>query len=69
VSRFEVGGLQVLKDIRKKASLLRPDFKIHIVQPGLSQAAAVNKQLELLAATEAYLMETSAIPISVIASP
>lgn len=68
VSRFERGDLQVLGDIRKRSSLLRPDFRIHIVQPGLSKATANRGQLELLAATESYLIETSAIPMGVIAS-
>lgn len=68
VSRFERGDLRLLKDIARRAPALVPEFKIVIVQPGLSRAAAVNKQLELLGATEVYLMDTSAIPLGVIAS-
>lgn len=68
VSRFERGDLRALRDIAKQAPLLIPEFKIFVVQPGLSRTAAVNKQLELLAATELYLMETSATPLGVIAS-
>jgi hypothetical protein len=38
------------------------------VQPGLSKNALVTRQLDLLAATELYLMDTSAIPLHVIGS-
>jgi hypothetical protein len=68
VSRFERGDLKTLREIQKQAYLLIPEFRIFIVQPGLSRNAAGNNQLELLGATELYLMDTSGIPLSVIAS-
>jgi hypothetical protein len=68
VSRFERGDLKALREIQKQAHLLMPEFRIFVVQPGLSRKAAGNNQLELLGATELYLMDTSGIPLSVIAS-
>ncbi|MFT9206418.1 hypothetical protein [Acetobacter orientalis] len=68
VSRFERGDLRGLRDLGKKAKLLLPEFKVFIVQPGLSKKALVNRQLDLLGATELYLMDTAAIPLGVIAS-
>ncbi len=68
VSRFEQGDLSTLMGIYRKIPTLTPEFNIHIVQPGLSKAAAGNNQLELLAATDVYLNETYAIKLGVIAS-
>lgn len=69
VTRFERGDVKELQAIAKQAQRLIPEFKIFIVQPGLSKKAAVTNQLELLAATELYLMDTSSIQLGVIASP
>lgn len=68
VSRFERGDLRGLRDLTKQAKLLLPEFKVFIVQPGLSKKALVNRQLDLLGATDLYLMDTAAIPLGVIAS-
>jgi hypothetical protein len=43
-------------------------LKIAIVQPGLSRRTATHDQLQLLAVTENYLMETFKIPFSAIGS-
>ncbi len=68
VSRFELGDLQRLRDISRRASFLTTEFKIFVVQPGLSAVGATTNQLELLAVTEAYLRETFQINFGVIAS-
>lgn len=68
VSRFERGGLIRLIEISRQLPFLTPDFKIFVIQPGLSKAQASVSQLELLASTELYLQETFAIPFGVIAS-
>jgi hypothetical protein len=68
VSRFQRGDLDVLDEIARVASQLIPEFKITIVQPGLSKAKALATHLELLAATELYLQEAFAIELGVIAS-
>ena len=43
-------------------------IKICIVQAGLSKQRASTAQLELLAVTENYLLETYKIPLTIIAS-
>jgi len=65
-SRFERGNLDLLEDIARRAPMLRADFTISIVQPGLSKRAVKPSHLELLAMTEVYLQETGAIPFGVI---
>lgn len=69
VSRFEKGDEAGLTALGHKVRFLIPEFRIFIVQPGLSKAEASLGQLDLLAATEAYLKETYAIPLTVVASP
>lgn len=68
VPRFERGDLRGLRDLSKQAKFLIPEFKVFIVQPGVSKKALVNRQLDLLGATDLYLMDTAAIPLGVIAS-
>ncbi len=67
-TRFEHGDLQVLEDIARRLELLRPEFRIVVVQPGLSRALASRPVLELLAATALYLHETYNVEFSVVAS-
>ena len=66
--RFERGNKEDLFGILEKARYLPFDFKINIVQPGLSKDKVTTQQLELLSVTENYLMETLRIPFGVIAS-
>ena len=67
-TRFERGDLVRLREVMKAAPRLVPQLRIFIVQPGLSRAIIGPRQLELLAATESYLMDTSAVPLRIIAS-
>lgn len=67
-SRFERGDFVRLSEIAHQAAFLIPEFKIFIVQPGLSKSKAETSQLELLAVTELYLQETYAIEFGVIAN-
>ena len=69
VSRFERGDANVVQAILRRLSHLVPEFRIFVVQPGLSRAQAITSQLELLAVTEAYLQETFGIAMTVYASP
>lgn len=57
-TRFERGDLRSLEDIARRLEVLRPEFKVFVVQPGFSQAAASHPVLELLAATSLFLHET-----------
>src|ERR1700676_3368013 len=47
-----------LVGIRGEARALVPEFRIFIVQPGVSKAAITDDQRELLSTTELYLHET-----------
>lgn len=68
-SRFEKGNIDTLVRLLEMSRKMKVEFKIFIVQPGLSHASATKSQLELLSVTENYLMETYMIPFGVIASP
>jgi hypothetical protein len=68
VSRFEQGDLTKLDEILRQTQFLVPEFRIFVVQPGLSRTNATTTQLDLLAVTELYLKETYAIRLAVIAS-
>lgn len=67
-TRFEHGDLNKLKELMWRSRSLRIEFRIHIIQPGVSKAQATTAQLELLAVTEMYLKETFEIPLTVITS-
>ena len=68
VSRFEKGDLQKLDELRRRSRVLLPIFKIFIVQPGLDSSKIDSDIMDLLGATENYLLETIAVPLSVISS-
>ncbi|MCU4177801.1 DEAD/DEAH box helicase [Carboxylicivirga sp. N1Y90] len=68
-SRFEKGTLENLALVKEKSKrFYKTDFKIYIVQPGLSIGRASEQQLELLAVTENHLLETYKVDLEVIAS-
>lgn len=67
-SRIEKGDARLLFELLNSAHLLKPLFRMFIVQPGLSKAEATDEQLTLLGATELFLTETYSIPLEVIAS-
>jgi superfamily II DNA or RNA helicase len=69
VSRFQRGDLRLLNTMTRKARHLRPRMRVTVVQPGLSKAAALERHLQLLAATEVYLKETFGVELDVLASP
>jgi hypothetical protein len=68
-SRYEVGTEADLMRIREKADSQQVRLKVFVVQPGMSKANASAEQLELLAVTENYLMETFKVPLGIVASP
>ena len=67
-TRFDVGTPAKLKELERRAHALPVKMKVHIVQPGLSKKGVSTEQLDLLAVTELYLMETYQIPFGVICS-
>lgn len=68
-SRFEVGGRKTVFKIRKQTPYLKTKCEVYIVQPGLSKQGVSGKQLELLGATELFLVDQYQIRLRVIASP
>ena len=68
-SRIEKGSLEDLRRLREKSRRVRVHLSVFIVQPGVSKAEITQSQLELLAVTENYLMETYLVPFGVIVSP
>nr|WP_229265403.1 DEAD/DEAH box helicase family protein [Duganella sp. 1224] len=68
VTRFERGGVTELMTFVEMSRLCRVSLHIYVVQPGMSKAQASTAQLDLLAATEHYLMETCQVPFGVIGS-
>ncbi|MDN3576978.1 DEAD/DEAH box helicase family protein [Chitinimonas viridis] len=62
-TRFERGNLALLVTWINKWRQLRADYAITLVQPGYSKRAADRSHLELLAATQTYLMDTYRIPV------
>ncbi|WP_454711724.1 DEAD/DEAH box helicase [Cupriavidus nantongensis] len=62
-SRFERGGLPLLVNWINKWQQLRPHYTMTLVQPGYSKQAAEPAHLEVLAATQSYLMDTYRIPM------
>jgi superfamily II DNA or RNA helicase len=68
-SRFEVGNRKTVFRMRKQAPYLKTKCAVYIVQPGLSKQWISGKQLELLGATELFLIDQYEIRLHVIASP
>lgn len=69
VSRFERGNIDLLLKTLKASRRAPVEFRVVMVQPGLSVAAAQPRHLELIGSTQAYLKLTAAVPLQVIASP
>lgn len=67
-TRYEIGTHKDLLRIREKADRQQVRLRVFVVQPGLLRAAASQEQLELLAVTENYLLETFAVPLGVVGS-
>ncbi|MGG3792365.1 hypothetical protein [Geobacillus thermodenitrificans] len=68
VSRFEIGDNKKLVSIKRMLNYYKCHLHIFIVQPGVSKAKITDDQLQLLAATENYLMETYKIKFTPIFS-
>jgi superfamily II DNA or RNA helicase len=67
-TRYEVGTERDLLRIREKVDVQPIRLRVFIVQPGLSVAEVSREQLELLAVTESYLVDTFAVPLEIIGS-
>lgn len=67
-SRFEAGDKRVVQQILNAAKECTFEYRVHIVQPGLSKEKLAPAHMDLLGATETYLLETYSIPLRVVAS-
>ncbi|MDP2322833.1 MAG: hypothetical protein Q8N51_02260 [Gammaproteobacteria bacterium] len=57
-----------LLELERRARYLKPEFRVFIVQPGLSRKDATAAQQHLLATTELYLLKSYGIGLTVIGS-
>jgi superfamily II DNA or RNA helicase len=67
-SRFERGGSEEIRDWISRWQLMDRQYAVWIVQPGLAKGSIEPQQLDLLAATENYLLDTYSAPLRVIGS-
>ena len=67
-TRFEVGTVERLIQIRDLSRTCRVTIRVFIVQPGLSKAEAADHQLAVLGVTEKFLQETYQVPLQVYCS-
>lgn len=67
-SRFERGDLGLIRDYTNRWKTMERKYRVWIVQPGITKTAIEPKQLDLLAATENFLLETFGASLEVIGS-
>ncbi len=67
-TRFEVGNLRKLREIRNKMRVLPTKIEIFIVQPGIDASALTDDMNRILSGTASYLMDTYSIKLKVICS-
>lgn len=67
-SRYELGDSATVNGWLAEWNEIAYEFSVTVVQPGYSKERADPAHLRLLAATEAFLMETWGIPLKVICS-
>lgn len=67
-SRIEKGDLQTMNEIVRRGQVLIPEYRVWVVQPGLSKQEVTPDILQLLAATQLYLSETFSLGFGIVAS-
>lgn len=67
-TRFEVGSLQKLREIKNKMRVFPTYIEIFIVQPGINSVALTDDMVRILSGTASYLMDTYSIDLQVICS-
>jgi hypothetical protein len=67
-SRFEAGDRGTIQRLINASKELTFEYRVHIVQPGLSKARLTPSHMDVLGATETYLLETFSMPLRVVAS-
>lgn len=68
-SRFERGDRADVQRLLNAMRTMAVEFRIYIVQPGLSKAKMAAAFLDVLNATETFLQETYSMPLRVVTSP
>ena len=67
-SRFECGDLKNIRNYLSRWKTMDRRYRVWIVQPGLKKSTVEPKQLDLLAATENFLLETYSAKLYVVGS-
>lgn len=67
-TRFEVGNLRKLREIKNKMRVFSTRVEIYIVQPGIDSTQLTGDMLRVLGGTASYLMDTYSIDLKVICS-
>ena len=67
-TRFEVGSIRKLREIKNKMRIFRTTMEIFIVQPGIDSNALTDDMIRILSGTASYLMDTYSIELKVISS-
>lgn len=67
-TRFEVGSLRKLREIKNKMRVFPTYIQIFIVQPGIDSTALTDGMLRILSGTASYLMDTYSVNLQVICS-
>lgn len=67
-TRFEIGNVRKLKEIRNKMRAYRSTIEIFIVQPGIDSSMLTDDMIRILSGTASYLMDTYSIELKVITS-
>lgn len=67
-TRFEVGDLRKLREIKNKMRIFPAKIDIFIVQPGIDSMALSEDMLRILSGTASYLMDTYSIDLKIICS-
>jgi len=68
ITRFAMGNLQRLDEVRRQFRNLDSKFHIYIVQPGLNAQEVDGHILDILGATELYVKVTINAPLTIIGS-
>ncbi|HBI73847.1 MAG TPA: restriction endonuclease subunit R [Lachnospiraceae bacterium] len=67
-TRFEIGNVRKLREIKNKMRIFPAKIEIFIVQPGIDSKAITDDMLRILSGTGSYLMDTYSIDLQIICS-
>ena len=67
-TRFEVGNLRKLKEIKNKMRVYPTKIQIAIVQPGIDETLLTDDMLRIISGSSSYLLDTYGIEMQVICS-